>query len=89
MHSYIFKSVFVHIQNIYFNVYKYRFENLSLYIQRLKILRFLLQEYLSCLPVVYFAKSRQFLTSQKFLRFKIQNLLFRKQLVQIELVSLY
>ena len=74
---------------IYFNVYKYRFENLSRYIQRLKVLRFLLQEFLSCLPLVYFVKSRQFLTSQKFLRFKIQNLLFRKQLVKIELVSLY
>ena len=65
----VLKSILIQISKsfpVYSNSYKHN---------ALKILYFLLQEFLSYLPVkfIYFAKSRLFFNTQEFLRFKTQN----------------
>ena len=67
----VLKSILIQISKsfpVYSNSYKHN---------ALKILYFLLQEFLSYLPVkfIYFAKSRLFFNTQEFLRFKTQNFL--------------
>ena len=67
----LLKSILIQIWKS-FSIYSNSYEH-----NALKTFQFLSQEFLSCLPVkfVYFVKSRLFLTSREFLRFKTRNFL--------------